>query len=556
MGDIYPIEQTSQYLVARAARHRRAGRYDRAMMLLSKAKGCDHDDEEIEYELARTYDEMGCEDEASRAYLRVVRMRGAHRARALFQLTLSSMEHADLERAVSYFEALCASDHAGVAPEAMELLKRQLLQVAKSPKIRTRRQLAKALEQRAVRCLNGGKISSARRNIERSLDLRETARGHVLNACCHLLSGDGEAAARAAESALRRSPGYIQALCVLADAQMMIGDTVHARRTLCHAARRAQSSDALQSIAIECAKCGLDELTLVLTKRLLGREPFHIRALALRACAFANLGCMKAAGKIFARLDALMPQNSVYGTYYHMIGDGWTPSARLIMAQDIPEESAMERCMQLVSLLHADPDEVRADHERVHEICRMADWALRSEMAGANVTMIAVILLSVINTQETRQILFDVLTDPKLSDDLKRCVLQALCAHSEETPTDADLGGRFVRLAAGASTTLVQGAEECQEAVQMAASALLPVYPDSAQVLLDMWVAYLGRYGAPEGRMVSGCAAALEYAYHLRAGRCVRMERIARKAGVSPRLARLCLRRILRANVEIQNENQ
>lgn len=555
MGEIYPIEQTSEYLVARAARHRRTGRFDRAMMLLSKAKSRYHDDEAVEYELARTYDEMECEDEACRAYLRVVRIAGVYRARALFQLTLSSMEHADLERSISYFEALCASDRAGVAPEAMELLKRQLLQVAYTPKIRTRWQLAKALEQRAVRCLNSGKVFGARRNIEHSLALRETARGYVLEACCHLLGGNGEEARRAAESALRQAPGYIQALCVLADAQMMIGDTEQARRTLCHAAFRARSSDALQSVAIECAKCGLDELTLILTKRLLGREPFHVRALALRACAFANLSCMKTAGKYFARIDTLMPQNEVYGAYYHMTKAGWTPNARLVMAQDIPEEEAVERCLQLVTLLHADPDEVRADHDRVHEICRVAGWALHSEMAGANVKLIAVILLSVINTEETRRILFDLLTEPRFDDELKRCVLRALMAHSEEIPVYADLGGRFVRLAAGAATTVVQGAEGCQEAVQRAVSALLPVYADAAQPLLDMWVAYLNRYGAPEGRMVNACAAALEYAYHLRAGRRVRMDRIARKAGVSTRLVRLCVRRILRANVETHNEN-
>lgn len=43
-------------------------------------------------ELARVYDEMGCEEEAARAYLRVMRMGGRHTAQALFHLALSSAQ--------------------------------------------------------------------------------------------------------------------------------------------------------------------------------------------------------------------------------------------------------------------------------------------------------------------------------------------------------------------------------------------------------------------------------------------------------------------------------
>lgn len=554
MGEIFLIGQSCSYLLTRAARHRRAGRFDQAMALLSKAQSQFREDEAVEYETARTYDEMGCDEEAVASYLRVVRMQGEHQARALFHLTLTSMQTADLERAISYFEALCASECSGVPPETVQMIKRQLLQIAKRPAPKTRAQWAKRLEQRAVERMHAGKIIAAKRAIDRSLSLRESAQGQLLKACCHLMTGQSKEAIAAANRALALRPGYINALCVLADAHLMDDDVLTARRILAQAACRAQSSDALLTIAIECAKCGVDELTLVLTKRLLKREPFHLRALALRACAFANIGCIAAAKQHFARLSALVPKNTVYPAYLHALDEGNAFSERLIMAQDVMPDEAMSRCMRMVSLLHEDPDAVRADQETVSEISRLCAWALHSEMAGENITMIAIILLSVVNTDETRRVLFDALTDPRLDENCKRSVLQAVCAHCEQRPAYVDLCGRFERLAAGAATTIMCGAQKCQSVVQRGASRLMPLYPDAAQTLLEMWVAYLNRYGAAKGRMADACAAALEYAYHIRAGRTVRMDPIARRAGVSRRLALLCARRILRAE-RMEKEN-
>ena len=59
MTNVVSIGATCEYLVSRAARHRRAGRYDEAMVLLTKARAQFGFDEEIELEKARIYDEMG-----------------------------------------------------------------------------------------------------------------------------------------------------------------------------------------------------------------------------------------------------------------------------------------------------------------------------------------------------------------------------------------------------------------------------------------------------------------------------------------------------------------
>lgn len=139
MSNVVSMARTSAYWVSRAAKHRLAGRYDEAMALLSKAKDQFGPDGEIELELARTYDEMDCEEEAARCYLRLVRMGGKHKAQALFQLALTSAQHADLRRAVSYFEQFTSSGGGDVPEPLCALLGQQLRREMAKPKAASRR---------------------------------------------------------------------------------------------------------------------------------------------------------------------------------------------------------------------------------------------------------------------------------------------------------------------------------------------------------------------------------------------------------------------------------
>lgn len=116
MTKVVSMARTSEYWVMRAQKHRFAGRYGEAMALLAKARDQFGSDEAIEWEMALTYDEMDCEEEAARSYLRVARMKGAYCAQAWFNLALSSAQRADLARAVSYFEQFESGDRQGVSP--------------------------------------------------------------------------------------------------------------------------------------------------------------------------------------------------------------------------------------------------------------------------------------------------------------------------------------------------------------------------------------------------------------------------------------------------------
>lgn len=547
MGDIYSIDQSCRYLLTRAARHRREGRFDEAMALLARAKRQFGPSEEIELAFARAYDEMGCEEEACRAYLRIVREEGRHRAQALFHLAVASAQHADFARASSYFQAFAKSDRAGVSPEMAALLHMQLMEAAQKPVPCNRRERARMLEQRAVRRLHEGRICAAKRTIEKSLSLHPRADGYLLKGCCHLLLKEADQAIGSALSAHRMAPGRVQALCVLADAYLMAGHEDIARRTLFQAARRAKSVDSLLSVAVESAKLQENRITLILTKKLLAREPFQIKGMAIRACALTNLGNPKSAMRLFGRLCGLMPEDSVFQAHYKLLREGKNLAGQLSMAQDVPAEEAMERSMQLVALLAEDPAQLRDDTEALYALCRSAEWALHSPMAGANVTMLALVMLGALDTRATRDVLLDCLVDPRVDDGLKRTILQVMAAHSDETPVYADLGGRLVRLAAGASVDGGQRSAKGQHILQRAADVLMPVYPGAAKELLFLWVAYLDAYGPPKGRMEEACAAALEYTFHLRAGRRVSLKVISRKNNVSHRLAARCVRRMLHA---------
>ena len=137
---------------------------------------------------------------------------------------------------------------------------------------------------------------------------------------------------------------------------------------------------------------------------------------------------------------------------------------------------------------------------------------------------------------------------------MKRAILQALTASRGFQPYDVDIGGRYVRLAAGALSGRTMDGEAARTVVQAACDALSPDFPQAPKMLLPMYIAFLEQNGVPKRREQPACAAALEYLFHRLSGRKVGLNRITAKYGVSPRLCRTKANRILRA-VRKQAEN-
>lgn len=345
MTKVVSMARTSEYWISRARKHRLAGRYDEAMALLAKTREQYGMGEALERELAQTYDEMGCEEEAARAYLRVARMKGEYRAEALFQLALSAAQRAELVRAASYFDQFEKSDRRHVSPDLVALLGQQLRQALEKPTPQTRRERAKALERRAVERLQGGRVYAARRTMLHAIDLWENAQRLTLLACCELILGRLDEAQTHAEQAHALAPARVQTLCVLVDVLYATGKTEQARRMLHIAVLRAQSVDERLNVAVESAKHGEDGLTLRLTRSLLRRDPYCMRGMTLRGCALMNLRRFDEAKRVFGRLCVLLPEDTVCQAYYAMARNEQPPEGRLTLGLDVPPEEAVNRAM-------------------------------------------------------------------------------------------------------------------------------------------------------------------------------------------------------------------
>lgn len=546
MTNVVSIGQTCEYLVSRAARHRRAGRYDEAMVLLTKARTQFGSSEAIELETALIYDEIGCEEEAARHYLRVVRFNGEHQGEALFSLALSCAQHADIERAVSYFQQFAASGRRGVSDEMASLLGRQLLEETQKPVTRSRKSRVRALEKRAAQAMQQGRLAASERAVRHAIALRPSAQNYTLLACCNLLRDEKEQAVLNAKKAHKLSPGRVQTLCVLSDALITSGEEMQARKTMIIAAMRAKSEDDLLAAAIECAKYGEDSWTLRLTGRLLRREPYHVRAMMLRACALTNLGRLHQAGRLFGRLCGILPQDSVCAYYYRMAKEGVQSEERLGLGLDVPREEGVARAREMLSLLYCDPKEIDESPEKLHTAVRLCDWAMHSPMAGSHAKTVALIVLSALEAPQAREILLDMLTEPQIAESMKMAILQVLTGKEGFKPYLVDIGGRLVRLAAGGvSQQPIRSGQANSQVVQRASDALSGDFPDAPQKLLALYLEYLQAYGEPGKKEEDALAAALEAAFHRQEGRNVKLSVIAERYGVTKRRLNLYICRLL-----------
>ena len=546
MTNVVSIGATCEFLTSRAARHRRAGRYDEAMVLLTKARTQFGSAEEIELETARVYEEIGCEEEAARCYLRIARRDGVHKSEALFSLALACAQRADFERAVSYFQLFASSGRQGVSDESAAFLGRQLLEEIEQPVTRNRKSRVRRLERRAAQFMQQGKAAAAKRAVLHAIALHPNAQNYTLLACCCLLKNETEEAVQCALAAHELSPARVQTMCVLADALIMAGKPVQARRLIYLSAMRAKTQDDMLAAAIECAKYGEDTLTLRLSRKLLSRNPYHIRAMLLRACALTNIGRLKQASRVFGRICGLLPDDSVIAYYYRRTKEGAQPKARIGLGLDVPREDAVERAKVLISRLYGDPKDIDEDREQLSEIISLCNWAMHSPLAGGHAKTVALIVLSALEAVEAKEALLDLLTESRIAQSTKMAILQILTSKEGFRPYLVDMDGRIVHLAAGAVTQQpVRNGEANARAVQKAADTLSKEFPDAPQKMLELYLEYTDAYREPQRREESALAAALEYAYHVQENRLIPLKRIAEKYGVSRRLCRVYTRRLL-----------
>jgi len=282
-----------------------------------------------------------------------------------------------------------------------------------------------------------------------------------------------------------------------------------------------------------------------LTGRILKIKPFHTRAMMLRACAYMNRRAYRPAKQLLVRLCVLLPENTVCESYFRRLNEKAYITERLSLGMDVIREEGVCRGAELISGLYADPKSIDEDRETLFRICRLCDWAFHSPMAGTATKTIALLLLSSLNSEEARNTLFDLLTDPFVGDDLKLHALQILNTKEGFYPYEVDLDGRLVRLAAGGiSKTAIGPAQANAKFVQKVVDTLASDDTHASGILLDAFLAYASVYGHPSCRHESVCSAALEAWYLECQGRSVSENDIAARYGVSVRQMRMHVRRI------------
>lgn len=547
MSNVVSITCTCDYLVKRASRHRRAGRYDEAMALLWKARNQFGWSDVLLMEMAQIYEAIDCEEEVVKAYLRLVRLGGGYRRYALFRLTLINAQHGDMQRAASYYECLRGesqiedTDH-DVTSEMVDALGEQLkLELHPAPSFSAVKR-AKALEQRSAVLLRKGKAAAAQRAIEHALHMRESAHGYTMLSCCQLIRNRFADAVQSAQRAHEISPSNIQALCVLADAYMACGEYAFAQRSIRLAALRARHVDELLSVAVESAKAGDDALTLQLTGRILKMAPFHTRAMMMRACAWINRHEFSQAQRMLGRLCGLLPEDSVCEGYYRALCAGQTQFERLTLGIDVTREEGINRASELLAVFCEESRNM--DAARSRRVCRLCDWAFHSPMAGTQTKTIALIMLASLDDQEAKAALQDLLMDSQLSDVLKLNALQLLTAKEGFHPYHVDIDGKLLRLAAGGVSPKPVSEERAKSRiVQRVADVWMSKDKQAPGFLLDAFLAYLNEYGHPDNRHEDACAAALECWYCVKRNANADEYEICHRYGVSVRLMRTYLRR-------------
>lgn len=554
MSNVISMEQPCAYYVARAAKHRLAGRYDEAMALLGKAKDLFGLQEDVELEMARLYEALECDEEAVRSYLRIVRLNGIHQPLAYFQLAIHCIGRGELNRALLFYQSYRSSARTSeVSAEAAAAFEAQLLEQAKPQKSLGCKKRAKALEQRAIEKMHAGKAAAASRAMKHASALAPTARGYTLLACCSLLRGRAEEAVGAARQALLIRPGRVQTRCVLIDALHACGAHKEARNELYLASFKIKSVDDALAVAIEGAKYGEDRLTLRMTAYILKRKPFHVRAMMLRGCALMNLGRAKEAARFFGRICGLLPENTVCEAYYRMARSGEQPQRRLDLGMEVDAQESFRRMSEVMRHLVAAQGGQWPDPSDARDLCRLCAWTIESAAVGAQAKTAAVLLLVGMNSDAARGILEDCLMDAHTDDCFKLSMLKILTAKEGFKPYWVDLDGKLVRLAAGGvSPKPAPRSVSGNSVVQCAADALIKAYPDAPEILLNTYLKYIELYPVPKGNGELACAASLEYAYISLAGGRVPLKRIAGKYGRSGRLCARYARRILPLMAEIK----
>lgn len=429
MGRVLRFERTAEEVRRLAIRQQESGNQIIALELLQISLDKSPDDPMTILTMAEAYAAMGCYFHANRMYLRLqkqggfdaicfygmgadffaMHMYGA--ARDCFMLALQDDPEADF--APDAVEMLDAIDEAG---QGVTVVERKI-----------QRRIGRVLSR-----LDTGRPRLAARLVQRVLPLaRHGADVHSLHAFALLASGENKQALKAARRAVRADKKDVRSLCALASALRANGSQEAAQAFLQKACDAVEQDEDLQLVYQTACDMGMHvfaaEKMLIAEKQ----QPYADGLLHMLAVALHNSGQGQEAIRRWQLIRRIDPMDTVAQYYLQQAQEDALPGM-LPYDGEVPLPEILSRLDRLRVWVHDGPAVLRKRWEEEPALEALIGWGLTSAEAGIPQAMCGI--LSTVADERAKQMLRDVLIDPRGGSAVKHAALAALHTAGEKGP--------------------------------------------------------------------------------------------------------------------------
>lgn len=548
---VVSFERSAEYLHHRAMMNRRDNRIVDALELMRQAVEASPENSEYRLDLAELYCEMGCHGQSTRLLLDMLSEQDAP-DECYYGLALNQLGMSDISGARQSLDIYCRRAPEGAHLEDVDQLSYELdlFQTAGRP---ASRKLYRAMRvaNRACDAMKADMPQKACRLFAASLEMvSEQYEMRALYAMALFMAGDEDEARTQADRACGGYPPSVRALCVCAQVFNLLGDRDRAVELMDTAQREQPQGPELRLMIYSAGEMGLYEKAAEYARLALQETPYDRQLLHIRGVALKHSGADDAeAGKCWARILRLDPEDSVAQFYCEAAARGALDDCKLDFSYQVPEQEFTRRLKALSDVFSTDLDVINERWAEDQDFRRLIQWAALSE--EVRLGRAAVTTLCLLDDPEAKSVLRALMVDPDVPREVK---LQAAALTHMKGGNIGDImpasgenvGAALVDIDALLSELPVGE----RQLVRFASEVLEDQYGLRVLAPLAMlWVSYRrtrGTKGDPLKRMEAS-AGALAYYFLLTGGRRPGIAKLARHFGSTPRQLVFCARRIASA---------
>ncbi len=431
-GDIVPFNRPTAYWHRRAMDNRRSKRFAEAVELLRRAAGQEPDNIEIKMDLAETLSEMECFEQSSRLLYQLL-SRDPNLAECYYGLACNDYGLQKNEEALdALFHYLRLAPEGPYADDARDML--EALSVDDYPSGSSRGEL---LIRRGLKAFQEDRPHKATEHLKRALRIsRDLTRVRTMLSLSLLSEGKPKEAFRHAMVACAKDPQSVQARCSLCCALWMMGKPRAAAGLLQEAARWCDSPYEELLFCHTASQLDQRELLLKFLRERSQWTPFRVGTLHSLAVAYFNLGHLKKAKGLWARILQIDPDDML-ADYCHDLcqrmlnGETDNIGQTLSYHPILPREENQRRLQLIAAALAGGEEKLRERWRSDVTIKKMVRWAFTlpdERLQGA--------LLGVLSAvgPEGADVARELLTDDTLSEEVKRRAVLLLNRMGEPMP--------------------------------------------------------------------------------------------------------------------------